>query len=149
VLAPGLALGVELRSGGLAVLVGAVVLGRGLDLAAHRLGILGALRRAAATAVAAAFLVALVVALGLGFGLDQRLPVGDGDLVVIGMDFAEGQESMTVPAVFDEGGLEGGFDPGDLGEVDVTAQLLPCGGFEVELFDLRPAQHHDPGFLRV
>ena len=33
------------------------------------------------------------------FFFDQRLTVGHRDLIVVGMNFAEGQEPVTVPAV--------------------------------------------------
>lgn len=39
-------------------------------------------------------------------GLDQSLTVSDRDLVVVWMDFAEGQEAVPVATVFDEGGLQ-------------------------------------------
>ena len=44
------------------------------------------------------------------FGLDQGAFVGDRNLVIVGMDFIEGQEAMTVPAVIDKGGLQRGFN---------------------------------------
>ena len=53
-----------------------------------------------------------MVGLGLGRALralvlgDQRLPVGDRDLVVVGMDFAEGKKAVAIAAVVDEGGLQ-------------------------------------------
>ena len=37
---------------------------------------------------------------------DQRLPVGDRDLVVVGMDFVEGKKAVAIAAVVDEGGLQ-------------------------------------------
>ena len=47
--------------------------------------------------------------LGLGFRLgffaQQRLPVGDRDLIVVGMDFAEGEEAVAITTVVDEGRL--------------------------------------------
>ena len=46
---------------------------------------------------------------------DQRLPVGHRDLVVIGMDFREGEEAVTVPAVIDERRLQRRLDPRNLG----------------------------------
>src|SRR5262249_5277862 len=52
------------------------------------------------------------VGLGLGGALralvlrDQRLPVGDRDLVIVGMDFAEGEGAGAVAAVVGEGGLQ-------------------------------------------
>ena len=61
---------------------------------------------ARAAAVGAVFAFFLGLAMGAFIGLDQRLPVSDRDLVVIGMDFAEGQEAVPVAAIFDEGGLQ-------------------------------------------
>ena len=37
---------------------------------------------------------------------DQRLSVGDRNLIVVGMDFAEGKKSVAIAAVIDESGLE-------------------------------------------
>ncbi len=91
----------------------------------------------------------LLLALGFGLGLEQGLTVGDRDLVVIGMDFAEGEEPVAISAVFHEGRLKRRLDPGDLREIDIPAQLLPVSGFEVEFFDLLTTHHHDPGFFRV
>lgn len=131
-------------------------LGAGLmtrdDIAANTLAMTApagiAVARAAA-AVGAVFAFLLGFAMGLFFGLDQRLPVGDRDLVVIRMDFAEGEEAVAVAAILDEGRLQRGFDPGDLGEVDVPAQLLALRGLEIKLFDAVAANHDDPGLLRV
>ena len=58
-------------------------------------------------------------------------------------------EHVAVAAIFDEGGLERGFDPCDLGEVDIPAQLLALGGLEIKLFDAIAADHDDPGLFRV
>jgi len=63
---------------------------------------------------AAALFVLLVFRLvggGLGLGLQQRLTVSDRDLVVIRVDFAEGEEAVTVSAIFDECRLKRRFDP--------------------------------------
>ncbi|WP_283810242.1 hypothetical protein [Bradyrhizobium sp. Gha] len=103
----------------------------------------------AAAALGAVLALFLGLAMGLFLGLDQRLTVGNRDLVVIGMDFAEGEEAVAIAAVFDEGGLERGFDPCDLGEVDIPAQLLALRGLEVKLFDAIAADHDDPGLFRV
>jgi hypothetical protein len=103
----------------------------------------------AAAALGAVLALFLGLAMGLFFGLDQRLPVGDRDLVVVGMDFAEGEEAVTVAAIFDERGLKRGFDPGDLGEVDIPAQLLALRGLEIKLFDAIAADHDNPGLFRV
>lgn len=89
-----------------------------------------ALAAAAASAPAAVAVLAMLavgfvfLVLGsLGFRAQDGLPVGD-DMVVVGMDFAESQETTTVSAIFDEGGLQGWFDPGYTGEVDVSFELL-------------------------
>src|SRR5712671_1065583 len=83
--------------------------------------------RAAATAASAAIRLGLGVAMGAFLLVDQRLPVGDGDLVIVGMNFAEGEEAVAVAAVIDEGSLKRRLDPRDLGEIDVTAKLLAVG----------------------
>ncbi|MBB4391377.1 hypothetical protein [Bradyrhizobium sp. ERR14] len=131
-------------------------LGRGIcafdDVAAHALAMTAAAGVAVArtaTAVGAVLALFLGLAMGLFLGLDQCLTVGDRDLVVVGMDFAEGEEAVAVAAIFDEGGLERGFDPCDLGEVDIPAQLLALRGLEIKLFDAIAADHDDPGLFRV
>ena len=60
------------------------------------------------------------LALELGFVGLQRLAILDRDLVIVGMDFAERQKSVAIAAVVDERRLKGGFDPRDLGEIDVA-----------------------------
>ncbi|WP_275973695.1 hypothetical protein [Bradyrhizobium sp. I71] len=122
------------------------------DVAAHALAMTAAAGVAVArTAAAVRTVLALFLglAMGLFLGLDQRLPVGDRDLIIVGMDFAEGEETVAIAAIFDEGGLERGFDPCDLGEVDIPAQLLALRGFEIKLFDAIAADHDDPGLFRV
>ena len=64
------------------------------------------LRRRSARRSAAASASASASRLGLGLFLQQRLPVRDRDLVVVGMDFVEGEEAVAVAAVVDEGGLQ-------------------------------------------
>ena len=87
-------------------------------------------------AAAAAFtplIVILVMAARLLF--EQRLPVGDGDLVIVGMDFREGEKAVPVAAVIDKGGLQRRLYARDLGEVDIAAKRFAAGGFEIEFFD--------------
>ncbi|WP_271590832.1 hypothetical protein [Bradyrhizobium sp. CCBAU 53415] len=133
-------------------------LGRGIgleafdDVAAHALAMTAAAGVAVArTAAAVRAILALFLglAMGLFLGLDQRLPVGDRDLIIVGMNFAESEEAVAITAIFHEGGLERGFDPCDLGEVDVPAQLLALRGLEIKLFDAIAADHDDPGLFRV
>jgi hypothetical protein len=103
-------------------------LGRGIgafdDVAADALALTAAAGIAmarASAAVGAVLALFFGFAMGLFLGFDQRLPVGNRDLVVVGMDFAEGEEAVAVTAIFDEGGLERGFDPCDFGEIDIPA----------------------------
>ncbi len=107
--------------------------------------------------LAAAALPAAGAAVGLDVGGallalllgDQRLPVGDRDLIVVGMNFAEGQEAVAVAAVVDERRLQRRFDARNLGEIDVAAELFAVGRLEVEFFDSIAAQNHHPGLLRM
>ena len=64
----------------------------------------------------------------------ERLPVRDRDLVVVGVDFVEGQEAVAIAAIVDERRLERGLHAHDLGEIDVSFELLPGSRFEVEFF---------------
>jgi len=104
-------------------------------------------RTTAAAGAVFAFLFGL--AMGAFVSLDQRLAVGDRNLIIVGMDFAEGEEAVAVAAIFDEGRLQRRLYARDLGEVDVAAQLLALGGFEIKLFDAIAADHNDPGLFRV
>ena len=106
-----------------------------------------AMARSPATAVA--FALFLSLAMGTLVGFDQGLTVGDRDLIIVGMNFAEGEEAVAIAAIFDEGCLQGWFYPRDLGEVDVAAQLLALGRLEVKFFDAIAADHDDPGLFRV
>jgi hypothetical protein len=112
---------------------------------------------AIAVPVPVAVLVAITAAarlviVGLGF-LDilahQGFAVGDRDAVIIGMDFAEGEEAMAVAAIFHEGSLQRGFDPGYLGEIDIAFERVPAGDFDVEFFKPAAVHHRDAGFFRV
>jgi hypothetical protein len=131
--------------------IGGFAIGVSNDFAADPI----AMAAAAGIAVTGTAAVAAVLGLFLGFpmrlllGLDQGLTVGDRNLVIVGMDFAEGQEAVAVAAIFDKGGLERGFYPRDLGKVDITAQLLALGGLEIKLFDTIATDHDDPGLFRV
>jgi len=83
------------------------------------------------------------------FGFDQGLTIRHRDLVIVGMNFAEGEKTVAVATVFDEGCLQRWFYPRDLGEVDVAAQLFALGGLEIKLFDSIATDHDDPGLFRV
>ena len=62
----------------------------------------------------------------------ERLPVRDRDLVIVGVDFVEGQEAVAIAAVVDKCRLERGLHAHDLGEIDVSLELLSGSRFEVE-----------------
>ena len=65
----------------------------------------------------------------------QRLAVLARDLVIVGMDFREGEEAVAVAAIVDERGLERRLDPRHLGEIDVALELLALGALEIKLLD--------------
>src|SRR3984957_2494129 len=88
-------------------------------------------RTAAARAVLGFF---LRLAMGTLIGFDQRLTIGDGDLIVIGMNFAEGEKAVSVAAIFDEGGLQRRFDPRHLRQIDIAARLFALRGLEIKFF---------------
>jgi hypothetical protein len=82
---------------------------RALDhLAADAVSITTAARAAVARTAAVGTVFALFFGLAMGafVGFDQCLPVGNRNLVIIRMDFAEGQKTVTVAAIFDEGRLQ-------------------------------------------
>jgi hypothetical protein len=108
-----------------------------------------AVARTAAVAVGTVFAFFLGLAMGALIRLDQRLTVGDRDLIVVRMDFAEGEEAVAIAAILDERRLQRRFYARDFGEVDVAAQLLALGGLEIKLFDTIAANHNDPGLFRV
>jgi hypothetical protein len=82
-------------------------------------------------------------------GLDQGLTVGDRDLIIVRMDFAEGEEAVAIAAVFNEGGLKRRLYARDLGEIDIAAKLFALGRFEIKLFNAIATHHDDPGLFRV
>ena len=91
---------------------------------------------------------------GFGFGMarffgEQCLAVFLGNLVIVGMNFAERKEAVAIAAKVDKCGLQRGFDPGYLGKVDITLDLLVIGRFEIEFFNSVAFEHRHPGFFLV
>ena len=78
-----------------------------------------------------------------------RIPIGDRNLVVIGMDFRERQKPVSVAAVVEECRLQRRLDARYLGEIDIAPQLLAVSGFEIEFLNAISAQYDHPGFLRM
>jgi hypothetical protein len=128
-----------------------IVVRRFHDVTLDPLAMTAATRTAMPRAPAGGAVLVLFFRLAVGalFGLDQGLTIRHRNLVVVGMDFAKGEETMAVAAILDEGGLQRGLYPRDLGEVDVAAQLLALGSLEVKLFDAIATDHNDPGLFRV
>src|SRR6266404_1384277 len=121
------------------------------DLALDALAIAATTRIAMARAATfgAVFGFFLGFAMGALVRLDQRLAIGDRNLIIVRVNFAEGQEAVAVAAIFDEGGLQRRLYARDFGEVDVAAQLFALRGLEIKFFDAVAANHNDPGLLRV
>ena len=80
---------------------------------------------------------------------DQPFAVGDGDLIVVGMDFREGQEAVAVAAIFHEGRLQRRLYADDLRQVDVALEGLAGRGLEIEFFQSCSIDDDHPGFLGV
>ena len=76
---------------------------------------------AAAMPAGAAIVLVLGGALGAALFVDQRLPVGDRDLVVIRMDFAERQEAVAIAAIVDESGLQRRLDARHFRQIDIAS----------------------------
>ena len=105
----------------------------GSDVLIHGcFGRLGRGDRFAPAGRGAVFLFLLAASL-LGLLLDQALPVGNGDLIVVRMDFAEGEEAVPVAAILDERGLQAWLYPHHLGEVDVPLELTLGRRLDIEI----------------
>ncbi len=68
-------------------------------------------------------MIVLVVggALRPAFFVDQRLPIGDRDLVVIRMNFAESEEAVAVAAVIDKSGLQRRLNARHFRQIDIAS----------------------------
>ncbi|ABC63446.1 hypothetical protein ELI_06770 [Erythrobacter litoralis HTCC2594] len=86
-----------------------------------------------------------------GFGLfrEQLLAVRLRDLVIVGMDFAKGEETVTVASEIYERRLQRRFDPRDFGQVDIAFDLLVFSRLEIEFLNPVAFEHRHPGFFRV
>ena len=85
----------------------------------------------------------------LGLLAEQGLAILPGDLVIIGVDLAEGQEAVAIAAIVDERRLQRRLDPGHLGEIDIPLELLVLGGFEIKFLDPVSLEHGHPGLFLV
>ena len=55
------------------------------------------------------------------FLFDQGLPIGDRDLIVIRVNFAEGEEAVAIAAVIDESGLQRRLDARHFRQIDIAS----------------------------
>ena len=58
----------------------------------------------------------------IGFFLvaHERFAVGDGNLVIVGVNFGKGEEAVAIAAIVNESSLQGRLDPRHLGEIDIA-----------------------------
>ncbi len=144
------------------LLCGGSILGRGFEcfrggifLLTVVLVIAIAASVAAIAVIVTGLAVVFIIVLGCGRGfflflfLDEGQAVGNRDLVIIRMDFREGQEAVAVAAIFNEGCLERRLHAGYLGEIDVALEGFAGRAFEIEFFNAASAGHHDAGFLAL
>ena len=47
----------------------------------------------------------------LGFFSKKAITIFFRDLIIVGMDFAKGEETMPISTIVDKGSLQRGFDP--------------------------------------
>ena len=84
-----------------------------------------------------------------GFFGEQRFAVFARDLVIIGVNFREGQEAVAVATIIHERRLQRRFNPGYLGEIDIALELLVLSALEIKFLDPVPRYDRDPGFFPV
>ena len=103
----------------------------------------------AATLFAGVLLVILVLACSFRLGIDQGLPIGDRDLVVIRMNFAESEKAMAITAILNECSLKGRFYTRHPRQIDIAFDLFLMFRFKVKFFNSIAANHDNPCFLLV
>ena len=127
--------------------------GRGDGVACDRFG-LGLAGFPATGAACALWLCLFLGLIGHGFGVfaflaQKRFAIGHGDLVIIGVNFRKREEAVAVSAVIHKGGLQRGFDPRDLCQINISRELSLVQRLEIEFFDLDSVNHDNPGLFRV
>ncbi len=76
-----------------------------------------------------------MVTLFFRFRLEKRLTIGEGDLIVIRVDFRKGQKAVAIATIIHEGGLKRRFDSRYLGQVNIAANLFLVLRFKIEFFN--------------
>ena len=59
-------------------------------------------------------------ALLLGLFLKQGLTIGDRDLIIVGVNFSEGEEAVAIAAVIHESRLQRRLNARHLGKIDIA-----------------------------
>ena len=77
----------------------------------------------------------------------QRFAISNGELVVIGVDFREREEAVTVPAIVHKRRLQRRFDPRHPRQIDVGFNRSAVCRFVVDLLDPTIDHNHNPGFI--
>ncbi|GAA10146.1 hypothetical protein ATPR_3150 [Acetobacter tropicalis NBRC 101654] len=92
-----------------------------------------------------------IIQQGFFFGLqgEQLFTVGNRNLVVVRVDFAKGQKTMAVAAIFNKGGLKAGLYANNAGKVDVSFELLFCSRFNIIIFKSVSIHNDNARFFRV
>ena len=79
--------------------------------------------------------------------LKKGVAVGLRDLIIVRMDFGEGQKAMAVAAIVHEGGLKRRLHTRDFGQIDVAAKLFLGCGFVIKFLDTVAAFDHHSGLF--
>ncbi len=96
----------------------------------------------------------IIVVFDLGSGLfgcflQQGFAVFRGQLVIVGVDFAEGQETVAIAAILNECRLKRRLYTRYFCEVDVSAELFVASCFKVKVVDLTIVDDRNTGLFRV
>src|SRR5690606_33853266 len=75
--------------------------------------------------------------------LDQRFTIRDGELVIVGMNFVEGEKAVAITAIFHKGRLQRGFDPGHLCEIDIAFKLFFRNRLVIKFFKTGTFYYYD------
>ena len=95
-----------------------------------------------------AFFFRVAASLALLF-FEQRLTIGDRDLIIVGMDFVEGEEALAVAAILHESRLQRRLNPRHLGKIDVSLERPLGRGLEIKFLDLRTVENNHAGLFPV
>ncbi|KCZ96385.1 ribonuclease E [Hyphomonas hirschiana VP5] len=81
--------------------------------------------------------------------LQQQFAVSGGQLVIIGVNLAEGEKTVAVATILDKSRLERRLHTGHFGEIDVSAELFVAGCLKVEIVNLAVVDDGHPRFFGV